>query len=143
MTDRIFHSTAELPKTLSKRLEEVPCPTTRESAVRALYDELDPSQGIPACWIWQGATNSAGYGLVKWRGKAWGMHRLVYHLLVAKLEHPGKARARDGLVIDHVCEVRACCNPDHVQLITQSENTTIGARHRKEGGNDGNEADKL
>jgi hypothetical protein len=32
----------------------------------------------------------------------------------------------DGLVIDHLCSVRRCCNPDHLEAVTNAENTRRG-----------------
>lgn len=31
-----------------------------------------------------------------------------------------------GLVIDHICNVPLCCNPEHLQAITQRENVMRG-----------------
>ena len=41
-------------------------------------------------------------------------HRVVYELLVGLIP--------DGLVIDHRCEVKLCCNPDHLEAVTSSVN---------------------
>ena len=32
----------------------------------------------------------------------------------------------DGLTIDHLCRVRPCCNPSHMEPVTQAENTRRG-----------------
>ena len=31
-----------------------------------------------------------------------------------------------GLVVDHLCRVRWCCNPDHMELVTNRENILRG-----------------
>lgn len=113
----------ELPLRLSKLFKKVPPPLETQLAEHG-RDPLSP------CWEWQGSKNNAGYGQVKWRGKVWMMHRLTYHLLVEPLNQPGTARHRDGRVLDHLCEVRSCCNPHHLDYISQSDNTLRGARHR-------------
>ena len=81
--------------------------------------EFEPNSG---CWLWTGCTDKDGYGRtsVRENGKQsmWFTHRLVYELHVGKIE--------DGLVCDHLCKVRSCCNPDHIQPVTASENQRRG-----------------
>lgn len=31
-----------------------------------------------------------------------------------------------GLTLDHLCRVRACCNPEHLEVVTGRENTLRG-----------------
>lgn len=68
------------------------------------------------CWEWQGATRPGGYGIVQLgRGVGTGrVHRVVYELLVGPIP--------DGLTIDHLCANPRCCNPDHLEPVTRSEN---------------------
>jgi hypothetical protein len=70
------------------------------------------------CWLWQGYVTPKGYGRVKWKGKVERVHRLVYETLVGEIPH--------GLVTDHLCRVRRCCNPAHVEPVTIAENTRRG-----------------
>lgn len=70
------------------------------------------------CWEWNGRRNHKGYGLVDFYGEEWLSHRLFYFL-----EH--RALPSD-LVIDHLCKIRACCNPAHLQAVTSKENTRRG-----------------
>jgi hypothetical protein len=66
------------------------------------------------CWIWHASRTPAGYGKVWWNGQLIGSHRLTYTLLAGEIP--------DGLVIDHLCRVRECCNPEHLRPCTQLEN---------------------
>jgi hypothetical protein len=66
------------------------------------------------CWIWIGARTSRGYGSVGVRGRAVSTHRLAYQLLVGPIA--------EGLQIDHLCLVKACCNPSHLEAVTPREN---------------------
>jgi len=81
--------------------------------------EVDAASG---CWLWTGAATSDGYGGTRWHGQHVGVHRLTYHLLVdASLPiRPGGPHA--GLQLDHLCEVRNCCNPAHLEPVTHAEN---------------------
>jgi len=78
------------------------------------------------CWLWTGGTNTHGYGQVQVKGRRWVTHRLMWETLVGPIE--------DGLELDHLCRVPACCNPDHLEPVTHRENMMRGKRngyHRK------------
>jgi hypothetical protein len=83
-------------------------------ARRSPVDYVEDQNG---CWIWQLARNSTGYGL-KWDRKAKRLalaHRLYY-----EREH-GPIPA--GHQVDHLCRVRACVNPSHLEAVPASVNT--------------------
>lgn len=71
------------------------------------------------CWLWIGAKNSAGYAVALRKPKTTSlhirMHRKSYELY--------KGEIPEGLVIDHLCRVRHCINPDHLEPVTIKENT--------------------
>ena len=67
------------------------------------------------CWIWNGAIHKSGYGQIKWQGKSTVAHRIVYTIL--------KGEIPKGLVIDHLCNVKKCVNPEHLEAVTYAENT--------------------
>ena len=80
------------------------------------------------CWIWTGSVHRTGYGQGTHKvafdpyykngrqkgGRQTAVHRVVYERLVGPIP--------DGLQIDHLCEVRSCCNPAHLEAVTQSVN---------------------
>lgn len=66
------------------------------------------------CILWSGATQRNGYGRRKVNGKTVLVHRHAYE--VANGPIPA------GLVVDHLCHVRPCINPDHLQLTTREDN---------------------
>ena len=74
---------------------------------------------MSGCWIWDSDWNSGnGYGKVKHQGKAHMAHRLVYSFLRGEIP--------DDHVLDHLCRVRRCVNPDHLEPVTVRENTLRG-----------------
>lgn len=72
------------------------------------------------CWVWMGGDNGKpdAHGRTKYRGTMVYVHRLAYTL--AKGPIPSKR------VVDHLCRVRLCCNPDHLEAVTQFENISRG-----------------
>lgn len=69
------------------------------------------------CWVWSGALTD-GYGRLRRRGQMMLAHRLAYEAFVGEVP--------EGLVLDHLCRNRACCNPDHVEPVTHAENLLHG-----------------
>jgi hypothetical protein len=69
------------------------------------------------CWIYTGAIDTTGYGRIGRGGRGEGSthtHRAAYELLWGPIT--------DGLHVDHLCRVRACCNPLHLEAVTQAVN---------------------
>jgi hypothetical protein len=87
---------------------------TRPNTAADFWTKVDKADG---CWLWTGHTVS-GYGRFKMRNKVHAAHRFAYEHIVGPIP--------DGLQIDHVCRVRNCVNPDHLEPVTQAENIKRG-----------------
>jgi hypothetical protein len=72
------------------------------------------------CWVWTGTTTAAGYGQMSVLGRRQYTHRISYELFVGAIP--------EGLSIDHLCRVRACCNPEHLEAVTHAVNVGRGER---------------
>jgi hypothetical protein len=83
-----------LPHSVIRKIGE---PTNRDGAM-----------GYKNCWPWTGHKKS-GYG---------GGRKLAHVLLYEWANGP----VSPGLVVMHLCNQRDCCNPDHLEAGTRSEN---------------------
>lgn len=74
------------------------------------------------CWLWTDAPNSSGYGTLKVDGMTEMAHRYALQLAGHELT--------EGLTVDHLCRVRLCVNPDHLEEVTYGENLRRAAAAR-------------
>lgn len=99
----------------------VPIGTThRAPAIQRLMRRVhleDRGYASP-CWIWEGVTYHNGYGQI---GSS-RTHRVSYSHYVGPIP--------EGLVLDHLCRVRECCHPWHLEAVTQRENIARGMAAR-------------
>ncbi len=70
------------------------------------------------CWLLPYVTDQAGYVRVSFQGKLALAHRLIYEQVNDTIP--------SNLECDHLCRNRACCNPEHIELVTHLENMQRG-----------------
>ena len=68
---------------------------------------------ISGCWLWSGATNREGYGKFTVGRITVAAHRFIFAEMVASIP-------------DHLCRVRHCVNPVHLEPVTMRENLLRG-----------------
>lgn len=78
---------------------------------------------VETCWLWTAGTDGKGYGwfyvgLRDGKRVSAPAHRWIYQHLVCELP--------SSLVIDHLCRVRHCVNPWHMEPVSSHENTLRG-----------------
>lgn len=73
------------------------------------------------CWIWTGFLSPKGYALIRIRTRLFLAHRVTYTLHVKPIP--------ETLDMDHLCRVRCCVNPHHVEPVTPSQNTRRSPIH--------------
>lgn len=76
----------------------------------------------PSCWLWTAAKNSRGYGSFGYDGRTHLAHRIAYQL--ANGDIPADRE------INHICGVKSCVNPAHLEAVTAAENI----RHARDTG---------
>ncbi len=75
------------------------------------------------CLMWVGARSSSGYGVLTVQQQSVLAHR--YALQLAGVVVP------EGYHVDHLCRVRLCVEPSHLEPVTQAENNRRAALARR------------
>src|SRR6266702_1072026 len=83
-------------------------PTTQE----IFWSRVEKTE---TCWLWRGNQSVDGYPRFKFEGRPQNAHRLAYTWLIGPIPA--------GLQIDHLCRVKICVNPAHLEPVTSGENT--------------------
>jgi len=80
----------------------MPCPTT-------------------GCWLWTASMGQRGYGRFRLSAerRSVNAHKVAYDALVGAVP--------EGLELDHLCRVKSCCNPDHLEPVTHLVNVLRGS----------------
>lgn len=84
-----------------------------KTALDRLFDGVSPEPNS-GCWLWTGALSAGSYGSMFFEGRMQKAHRVAWQLL--------RGPVPEGLDLDHLCRVRICCNPGHLEPVTRSEN---------------------
>lgn len=71
------------------------------------------------CWLWEAAKVHNGYGVFRLRQGPVYAHRVAYQLLIGDVP-VGETQ------LDHLCRVRHCVNPAHLEIVTPKENFQRG-----------------
>lgn len=73
------------------------------------------------CWLWTGSLTRPrprGYGQLKVNGQSVTAHRFSYETFVGPVP--------EGMQLDHLCRVRQCVRPDHLEPVTGQVNYLRG-----------------
>lgn len=91
------------------------------------YEVRDMGYQTP-CWMWLKTKDPDGYGRTDGKHGHSAAHRRYYAENVAPIP--------EGHEVDHLCRVRACVRPDHLEAVTRQENCRRRGefvRQRREG----------
>jgi hypothetical protein len=82
-------------------------------------------KSIDECWEWQAGIGSHGYGVFNGNyNKPILAH--IYSYILAK------GPVAPKMQVDHLCFNRKCVNPEHLEQVTNQENTIRMYKHKKE-----------
>jgi hypothetical protein len=82
-----------------------------------LFERCHPIP-LSGCWAWSGSVTDGGYAQVMIGGRRIAAHRVAYALKYGDIP--------EGMELDHICRVRCCVNPDHVEAVSHSVNVLRG-----------------
>lgn len=93
------------------------------------WEKVDRNGPIPEyrpdlgnCWLWTKSTNPWGYGQISiGTGREKRPH--ATHVVAWELENGPRP---DGYQVDHLCRVRLCCRPTHLQPVPPPVNKARG-----------------
>ena len=78
------------------------------------FDDFWIGEPNSGCWLWTGYVHKTGYGSYTLKGKTRLAHRFSYEMYVGDIP--------EGHDLDHLCRVRCCVNPDHLEPVSRREN---------------------
>lgn len=86
-----------------------------------LHAQLEGKEWVNyPCWLHASKWNDGqGYFKFKFKGHSLYIHRASFEVFVEPV--------KPGLLVDHQCRVRGCCQYMHLEQVTTKENTTRGA----------------
>lgn len=90
--------------------------SAKEDNAEARFLSRVAQQG--SCWLWTEPLSRSGYGQFSAYGRTHAAHRWAYEHWVGPVP--------EGLELDHLCRVRHCVNPEHVEPVTHRENVLRG-----------------
>ena len=90
--------------------QEANTPPELPRSMRRNIAEGPPFGALGPCWLWTRSRSPDGYGWASYRNKTYQAHAIVYTILVGPLPK--------GLQRDHLCRVRHCVNPSHLDAVT-------------------------
>ena len=89
-----------------------------------VQDRIDSrTDRTPGCWLWTGAADQHGYGVIKVDGAMRRVTRVVWS--------DAHGAIPDGLSVLHACDNPPCIRPDHLMLGTQRANVRDALNKRR------------
>jgi hypothetical protein len=114
-------------RVLKRGTTDLPPRLTREERFWVKVDKNGPlpefRPALGPCWLWTASLDRKGYGKfadgkIDGKTKMVQAHRFAYDLV--------KGSSPEGLDLDHLCRVRHCVNPAHLEPVTRRVNLMRG-----------------
>ena len=92
--------------------------TSADIALDRFEAKVSRQSGPAGCWYWLAYRAANGYDRFRNEGRLVAAHRWAYEHFVGPIPA--------GHDLDHLCRVRHCVNPAHLEPVTRSENNRRG-----------------
>jgi len=89
---------------------------------RRFWSKVDKTD---TCWLWTGSLTYDGYAIFGVASERTGAHRCAWRFTNGDIP--------EGMHLDHLCRVRHCVNPAHLEVVTVAENNRRSAEARRIG----------
>lgn len=84
------------------------------------HAKIDTGEEFDDCHLWRGAIDDYGYGKVRLPDDT----TRAVHIIAWEMATGNKLPT--GWHVDHLCRIRRCCNPDHLEAVPHAENVLRG-----------------
>lgn len=91
-----------------------------KSRIRFFWSRINKTD---KCWLWIGAKLISGYGYLYLQNGKQSRKKVLAHRF-SYILHYGKIP--NGKELDHICRIKNCVNPKHLEPVTSKENTYRG-----------------
>lgn len=105
-----IHSKRELPKPYPKLVEQ-------------FLPFWEGHEWHDQCVNWPGRTHRTGYGVATFCSRSKDRVEIQSHRLAYLF---GKGDVPNNMVVNHMCNNKACCNPAHLEALGRSHNAALG-----------------
>ena len=83
-------------------------------SLRTRWLAFVPARPADGCWLWRGAKDRDGYGVIADAGRTLAAHRVGFELYKRPLP--------PGALLMHSCDTPSCVNPAHLSIGTKRAN---------------------
>lgn len=96
-------------------LSHLSMPHYARGTERERFDAKWTPEPNTGCWLWTASLTTTGYGMFHHHPFGRMAHRAAWRIYRGPIP--------DGMLIDHMCRVPICVNPDHLRVVTPQINT--------------------
>src|SRR4051794_22665822 len=100
--------------------EPTPMPATSDAS--RLFSKIRHTASDLGCLEFTGYLDRDGYGRIHFHGRTRRAHRVAYELAYGPIPY--------GMTVDHTCNNRACIRYEHLEAVSQAENTRRAVERR-------------